>query len=111
MAGNLIDVKGDNFETEVLKSDVPVLVDFWAPWCGPCKMLAPTVEQLASEYEGKLKVVKVNTDEAPEIANRYNVMSIPTLILFVNGEPVAREVGLQPIDRLRQLVDTHIGAK
>ncbi len=110
MAGNVTDVRAETFDSEVLQSSVPVLVDFWAPWCGPCKMLAPTVEQLAEEYSGKLKVVKVNTDEAPAVANRYNVMSIPTLILFVNGQPVEREVGLQPIEKLRQLVDKHVGS-
>ncbi len=108
MAEGILDVTGANFKEEVLDASVPVLVDFWAPWCGPCRMLAPTVEQIAKEYAGKLKVVKVNTDDAPEVANQYQVMSIPTLILFKGGQPVAREVGLVPADRLRQLVDPHL---
>jgi thioredoxin 1 len=108
MSEYVTEVQAANFKTEVLESSVPVLVDFYAPWCGPCKMLAPTVEQIAREYAGTLRVVKVNTDEAPEIANEYRVMSIPTLILFKGGQPVSREVGLQPADRLRQLIDLHL---
>lgn len=86
----------DNFEAEVLKSDIPVLVDFWAPWCGPCKMVAPIVEELASEYDGKLKVGKLNTDENQKIAMTYNVMSIPTLMIFKGGELAERIVGAHP---------------
>jgi len=86
----------DEFEREVLTSEVPVLVDFWAPWCWPCRMLAPTIEELAEEYEGKIKVAKVNTDELPMLAMQYGVRGIPTVMLFVNGEVFDVKVGLQP---------------
>ena len=85
----------ENFETEVLKSDVPVLVDFYADWCGPCKRMAPIVEQLASEYEGKITVGKVNIDDSTDLAIKYGVMSIPTLIVFRRGEVIRKEVGVQ----------------
>ena len=85
----------DNFEEEVLKSDKPVLVDFWAVWCGPCKMLSPVVDQIAEETEG-VKFGKVNIDEEMDLAEKYGIMSIPTLMLFKNGEPVNQIVGVQP---------------
>lgn len=84
-----------DFDTEVLQSDVPVLVDFWAVWCGPCRMIAPTVDAVAEEFAGKAKVFKLNVDENNEIAARYNVQSIPTLILFKGGQPVAHLLGGQ----------------
>ena len=87
------EVGDDSFESEVLKSGVPVLVDFWAPWCGPCKTIAPIVEQLADEFAGKLKVVKVNVDDNKEAAVRYNVRGIPNLIIFKNGELAEQIVG------------------
>jgi thioredoxin 1 len=86
-------VTDDTFETEVLKSDTPVLVDFWAEWCGPCKMIAPIVEELGKEYEGKLKVVKVDVDSNTKYATQYGIMSIPSLLFFKNGEVVDQIVG------------------
>lgn len=82
-----------NFEEEVLKSEIPVLVDFYADWCGPCQMMAPVIEQLAGEYEGRVKIGKLNVDENPDIAVQYKVMSIPTMIIFRNGEVFSKEVG------------------
>ena len=86
----------ENFEEEVLKSDKPVLVDFWAVWCGPCQMLGPTIEELAEEYEGKVKVGKVNVDEQPELARQYGIMSIPTMIYFKDGQVAEQTMGVQP---------------
>ena len=86
----------DNVEKEVLKSEIPVLVDFWATWCGPCKMLAPTIAKIAEENSGVIKVCKLDVDEEPEIAAKYGISSIPTLKVFVNGEVVNSSVGVQP---------------
>ena len=86
----------ENFQSEVLNSDIPVMIDFWATWCGPCMMLSPTVAEIAEEYAGKIKVGKVNVDDEPELAMRYGVMSIPMLVLFKNGEAVKSSVGFVP---------------
>ncbi len=84
----------DNFEKEIVKSDKPVLVDFWAPWCMPCKLIAPTVEKLAEEMKGKVNVLKSNVDESPEIATELSIMNIPTLVLFKDGKEVSRMIGV-----------------
>ena len=89
-----------NFEDEVLKSEIPVLVDFWASWCGSCKMLAPTVAQIAEEYSGKIKVGKVNVDEEESLSREYGIVSIPTVILFKNGKPEKTSIGLVPKETL-----------
>ena len=95
----------ENFDAEVLQADKPVLVDFYADWCGPCKMMAPAIEKLAEEYDGKAVVGKLNVDDSGEIAARYEIMNIPTLILFRNGEIVKKLVGLQNRDTLKKLMD------
>ena len=95
----------DNFEQEVLNSDKPVLVDFYADWCGPCKMMAPMVEDFAAEYEGELKVGKLNVDEEPEIAQKYQVMSIPMFAFFKGGQMVDSEVGALPKAKFQSMID------
>ncbi|MHB1459750.1 MAG: thioredoxin [Armatimonadota bacterium] len=96
VSGKVGHVNAQNFDQEVLQSDIPVIVDFWAPWCGPCRMLAPVLEQVAEAVDGKVKVVKLNTDEEQAIAGKYGIQGIPTMILFKNGEAVSRQVGLAP---------------
>ncbi|HRJ28115.1 MAG TPA: thioredoxin [Fimbriimonadaceae bacterium] len=97
-----------NFDVEVLQSDLPVLVDFWAEWCGPCKAIGPTIEQLSSEYAGKAKVFKLNVDEANELAVKYGIMSIPALLVFKGGEVVDRAVGALPKPQIAALIDRHL---
>ena len=98
-------VNSGNFETEVLKSEQPVLVDFYADWCGPCNALAPTIEKVAAESEGKFKIFKLNTDESPDIAKKYNVKSIPMLIVFKNGEPTKTRVGNTSAENIIKLFE------
>ena len=99
------EVTDQSFDQDVLKSEVPVLVDFWAEWCGPCKMLAPAVEKVASEYEGKAKVVKLNIDDNNQVAQRYGIKGIPTLILFKDGSEADRTVGLTSKDNIARMID------
>lgn len=102
MAGNVAEFTDANFEAEVIQSSTPVLVDFWAPWCGPCKMLGPTVEALAGDYAGRLKVGKLNTDESENIAAKFGIRSIPTLLVFKGGEVVSQLVGALPKDKIAE---------
>jgi len=96
----MLEVNQDTFENEVLKSELPVLVDFWAPWCGPCKALTPTVDDIAQEYEGKIKVCKINIDSSPSIAQQFSIMSIPTLLVFKGGEVDSQIIGLVGKDKI-----------
>ena len=105
---NTVEGTDTNFEQEVLKSDVPVLVDFWAPWCGPCRMVAPIVDELAQQYQGKLKVVKLNTDENQEVAIKYGIRSIPTIGIFNNGQVVDGIIGAVPKHMLESKIKPYI---
>jgi len=105
---NAVAVTSATFDAEVIKSPVPVLVDFWAEWCGPCRAIAPVVDQLAAEYAGKLKVVKVDVDDNGEVSGKYGVMSIPTLLLFKDGQPVERIVGALPKPIILTKVKQHL---
>ncbi len=104
MSQNTVPVSDATFESEVLKSTEPVLVDFWAEWCGPCKMIAPALEDIATEFKGRIRVAKVNIDENPQAPNTYGVRGIPTLILFKDGKPAATKVGAAPKSALRDWV-------
>lgn len=106
--GNAVAVTEGNFNAEVIQSQVPVLVDFWAAWCGPCRAVAPIVEELATEHAGRLKVVKVDVDDNPDVSGRYGVMSIPTLILFKGGEAVERLVGAFPKAAILSKIQRHL---
>ena len=102
MAGSIPEVTDNNFQAEVLENDKPVLVDFWAPWCGPCRVVGPVLEEIAQEKGDALRIVKLNTDENPQVSAQFQVLSIPTLILFKNGEPVKKVIGAYPKRKLEQ---------
>ena len=104
-----IPVNDANFDQTVLQADVPVLVDFWATWCAPCRMVAPVIDELATEYEGKVNFAKLDVDQNPKTASKYSVMSIPTLIIFKKGEPVSHVVGFRPKAELKQSLDAALG--
>jgi thioredoxin 1 len=108
--GHALKVDAASWEAQVAKADGLVLVDFWAVWCGPCQMVAPIIDELAVEYAGKVKVMKLNTDENPEIAGRYQVMSIPTILIFKNGQPVERLVGAMPKRKFKEVLDSLLAA-
>jgi len=105
---NALEVNDSNFETEVKNSDVPVLVDFWAPWCGPCRKLSPIIDDIAGELEGKVKVVKVNTDENMKLTQEFSISGIPSLLIFKNGEAVERLVGLMQKSQLVSNIEKYL---
>ena len=105
MSENITTVDQSSFQKTVLESQKPVLVDFWAPWCAPCRAVAPVVEELAKQYDGKIEFAKVNVDEAPFVASSYGIMSIPTLMIFKGGKPLEQVIGFKPKDQLQKLLD------
>lgn len=100
-----MDVTDKTFQQDVLQNDIPVLVDFWAPWCTPCRMVTPIIEELANDYKGKVKVVKLNVDDNQQTAEKYNVLSIPSILIFKNGQPVKTMVGVQSKDNFKKGID------
>jgi thioredoxin 1 len=105
---NVLELNGENFESEVVNSEVPVLVDFWAPWCGPCKMIGPIIEELAGEFDGKAKIGKVNVDNNQDLAAKFGIKGIPTVMLFKGGESVNNFVGLRPKEDLVAAINAAI---
>lgn len=105
MEGKPLEIIDTQFQGEVLGAQVPVLVDFWAPWCGPCRMVAPVLEEVARDYAGKIKVVKLNVDENPDTASRFSIMSIPTMILFKEGAAVEKIIGFRKKEELTGIID------
>jgi thioredoxin 1 len=104
-------ITDSNFDQSVLKADKPVLVDFWATWCKPCQMVAPIVDELANEYNGRVKFVKLDVDQNPKTATKYKVMSIPTLLIFKKGQPISHLVGFRPKNELKRVLDTALAGK
>ena len=105
----MITLKKDNFDGEVIKSEIPVLVDFWASWCGPCRMVSPIIDEIAEEYDGKIKVGKVNVDEEGELASEFAIVSIPTILIFKNGKIIEKVVGVRSKDDFCDVIDKILG--
>jgi thioredoxin 1 len=110
MNHNMVELSEDNFETEVLQTGIPVVVDFYAPWCGPCKMIAPLLVQFAGEFEGRLKFAKANVDETAELAASFEITGVPTLLLFRDGQPVDSVVGMAPPQALKQWLENALAS-
>ncbi len=107
--GKPIEIGDSNFDQTVLQAEMPVLVDFWAPWCAPCRMVAPVVEELAEEYDGKISFAELNVDHNPKTASKYGIMSIPTLLIFKDGKPISHIVGFRPKAELKRSLDAVLG--
>ncbi len=108
MSDNIVHISDASFENDVLKSNVPVLVDYWAEWCGPCKMIAPILEEITGDYQGKLKIAKVNVDENPQVTQKYGIRSIPTLMMFKDGNVQAQKVGAMSKSQLTAFIETNL---